>query len=236
MPAVRKDTFTDLQWQIVYGSVLGDGSLGKPTKGVNYHLTVAHSRRQVSYLRWKHEQLRPLVGPHNVYRRYDSRHDQTYETWRFASVTLPALTELRREVYEGGSKGIPQSLLDRMDTLALAVWYMDDGGLQGRDGCSPAIATVCFSLEDVGRACDWLNNRWGIASHPTAERRIMLSASSRERFRELIEPHVIPEMQYKLPAPFHARAWTGQRDTGGRFLKKGGDTSDARLGGTNLRD
>lgn len=36
--------------------------------------------------------------------------------------------------------------------------------------------------------------------------------------------------------PFRARTWTGQRDTGGRFLKRGGDTSDARLGETNLRD
>lgn len=233
MPAVRKDTFTDLQWQIVCGSVLGDGSLGKPSSGVNYHLTVSHGPRQVQYLRWKHSILSPLASPPTSYRRLDPRYGVTYEMWRFHTPSLPSLTALHALCY-GEQRRIPSQVLDQMGSLAVAIWYMDDGGISAKG--TPSIATVRYPVEDLGRACDWFLARWGIRAHVSSERRIFFDGQTRERFAELVEPHLPTDMRYKLPPPLRGKIWRGERDTGGRFLKRGGDTSDARLGGTNLRD
>ena len=45
--------FTEFQKQIIIGTLLGDGNLSKPKNGVNYHLTVAHSEKQLEYLNYK---------------------------------------------------------------------------------------------------------------------------------------------------------------------------------------
>jgi hypothetical protein len=200
---VRRNALLDLsedQWQVIYGSVLGDGSLGKPKTGINYHLTIGHGEKQLEYLQYKHTLLAPLVSTISTYSRFDSRHDRTYTTCRFQTPSIPVLTTLYQECYPEGPKRIPQSLLERCGPLAIAVWFMDDG--TSGSGQVPEFATVCFPPEDVERACRWFGERWGINAVRAPDNRITIKGPTRNAFRALISPLVPPCMAYKLPVRF----------------------------------
>lgn len=192
-------SFTPEQWQVVYGSILGDGNLCKPNTGINHHLTIAHGERQFEYLAWKRSLLAPLTSKINTYRRLDPRYGRVYVTSRFHTPSLSCLTELQAECYTGTKKHLPLSLLQRCEALAVAVWFMDDGS---SDGDVPHFATVCFSAEDVEQACQWFQDRWQINAERSSSNRITIKGPSRNTFRALIEPHIPACMAYKLPALF----------------------------------
>ncbi len=191
-------SLTPAQWQVVYGSVLGDGSLGKPKTGNNYHLTLAHSVNQLEYLRWKHDLLAPLASEPRAHRRFDTRFNRTYETWRFHTPSIVGFTDLHRECYTDGIKHLPVSLLERCGPLAVAVWFMDDGTVSSG---TPQFATVCFPRSDVEAACEWFARQWGISAHPSKDNRLTIEGVSRTTFRDLIAPLMPASMAYKIPQP-----------------------------------
>lgn len=201
--AVRRNaalSFTPEQWQVIYGSILGDGNLSKPKTGINYHLTIAHSEKATEYLAWKRALLSPLASEITTHQRLDPRYNREYCTSRFHTPSLACLTDLYAECYPNGRKRLPLSLLERCGPLAVAVWFMDDGTSGG--GQVPEFASVCFPREDVEDACQWFHERWGIVAVVKPDNRIVISGPSRNAFRARIEPHIPPCMAYKLPAPF----------------------------------
>lgn len=182
--------FTDRQEQILLGSLLGDGCIMQRTSR-NCEYTETHSVYQLEYISWKQRELYPFVKEVKI------GHKNTQATIK--SVALPQLGFYRGSFYPSDKKIIPVESLEWLDTLALAVWYMDDGSISKR-----GIVKFCthgFNLGNVGMMQGWLMTKYKINSRIHLDREypvLYLRKESNDKFFSLIEPHIIPSMRYKL--------------------------------------
>jgi recombination protein RecA len=197
---------SDQQWQVVLGSLMGDGNLSpnrRDRNGVCFRL--GHGARQAAYLDWKVS----LLGNIPVSRRTDARGAV------FADFTpLPELAELQRSVYMvPGKKVLTDEYLKVLTPLALAIWFMDDGtftlrskGLQGRTTGGSGRVQFCIEAMTEGtrdRLVEYLRDTHGMdvswrESGTARKAMLTFSTASSKQFLELVAPYVHPSMNYKL--------------------------------------
>jgi recombination protein RecA len=197
---------SEQQWQVVLGSLMGDGNLSpnrRDRNGVRFRL--GHGVRQADYLDWKVS----LLGNIPVSRRSDDRGAV------FADFTpLPELGELQRTVYMvPGKKVITDDYLKQLTPLALAIWFMDDGsftlrskGLQGRTEGGSGRVQFCIEAMTEGsrdRLVDYLRDTHGLdvswrSAGAAGQAALTFTTASSRRFLDLVAPHVHPSMDYKL--------------------------------------
>jgi recombination protein RecA len=215
--ATRQYALSPDQEQLIYGGVLGDGSLRRASNA-NVKFRVGHGEKQRDYLTWKHEFLAPFshaMAPMGKGVGFDT-------------VPMNQLGWLHDAVYQGnGSKhAVTQELVGKLDARAIAVWYADDGTFGGTyERWGHGKAEICAKSLDrdhrellAGR-CEELG-----MGRPTVTGRGLLFSGDRTRmFHERIAPYIHPSMDYKL-----------HPDLRGRF-EWNPDTSDAHLNGTRLR-
>ncbi|SCL30853.1 recombination protein RecA [Micromonospora nigra] len=204
---------SDQQWQVVLGSLLGDGALSPNRRdrgGVRFRL--GHGAQQVDYLDWKVS----LLGNIDHSRRTDARGAA------FVDFTpLPELDELRRAVYLGdGKKHLSWDYLKALTPLALAVWYMDDGcftvrskGVQERTAGGSGRIEICVEAMAEGsrdRLVEHLRDAYGMdvklvsrGARQTAS--VIFTTESSARFQELVAPYVPAAMEAKLLPRFRGR-------------------------------
>jgi recombination protein RecA len=204
--AAETHRLSDQQWQVVLGSLMGDGNLSpnrRDRNGARFRL--GHGARQADYLDWKVS----LLGNIPVSRRADSRGAV------FADFTpLPELGELQRAVYMvPGKKVITDEYLKALTPLALAIWFMDDGsltlrskGLQERTQGGSGRVQFCIESMTEGsrdRLVEYLRDThgldvsWRVAG---AARKAVLTFStvSSRQFLDVVAAYVHPSMDYKL--------------------------------------
>jgi hypothetical protein len=117
--ALRRIPPDPVQFQVILGSLLGDGQLvGIPTER---RLRIAHSERRSDYVRWKYERLGSFAA-------------DPPETWngvvRFETVTHPLFDDLSRLFADHHARHDVMARLLR--PLGLAVWLADVGRLELR--------------------------------------------------------------------------------------------------------
>ncbi len=204
---------SDQQWQVVLGSLMGDGNLSpdlQDRSGVRFQL--GHGAAQSAYLDWKVS----LFGNIGCSRRADARGAV------FADFTpLPELDELRQAVYLGdGKKHLNWDYLKALTPLALAVWYMDGGcftvesqGLQERTQGGTGRIEICVEALAEGsreRLVEHLRDAYDLdlkLVHQGARQNcyIQFTASATTRFHELVAPYIPAPMEYKLLPGFRGR-------------------------------
>jgi recombination protein RecA len=197
---------SEQQWQVVLGSLMGDGNLSpnrSDRSGVRFRL--GHGARQAAYLDWKVS----LLGNITCSRRVDSRGAT------FADFTpLPELDELRRAVYLGdGRKHLSWDYLKALTPLALAVWYMDDGGftlrskgVQRRTQGGSGRIEICVEAMAEGsreRLVEYLRDSYDLDVRLTARGArhkafVQFTTAASARFQEIVAPYVPAAMQAKL--------------------------------------
>jgi len=202
---------SEQQWQIVLGSLMGDGNLSANQRsGTRFRL--GHGAKQASYLDWKVA----LLG--NI------GHTRTTNNTGavFADFTpLPELAELQRAVYFGDDKKhLSWEYLKALTPLALAVWYMDDGcftvrskGLQARTAGGSGRIEICLDAMSAGsreRLISHLRDVYALDVKLTtrgARRQAVLqfSTSATVKFQELVAPYMSPAMEYKLLPRFRSQ-------------------------------
>ncbi len=186
------------QWELVAGSLMGDGSLSKPfsrnTRSVKFRL--GHGAKQAEYLDWKRSLLANIPGC--AWRNKDG--DSFWD-----STPLVELFEPRQGIYQNGRKHFDQAYLDRLTPLSLAIWYMDDGSLDLRapsfERGRVAICVQGMTQNTQERLVNVLQERFGIYSRVdvVADNAILrLDQAATTRLHELIAPYVPESMQYKL--------------------------------------
>jgi hypothetical protein len=191
------------------GIVLGDGYLEPHGRGVR--LQVNHSARLKSYVEWKRQELIDFQPSPLHY-----QDNAGYPFWRFVTRCHPYLAELRRLFYNGRQKVIPSTVADLLTSLkSLAVWFMDDGTCDRRQG-SVLFETQCFEDLHVQRLKMVLEANFGlrVAIHRSGVdrgRRLYVPVAEARRLAELIEPYVLPELRYKLPFPVTTEGRKGLR-------------------------
>jgi hypothetical protein len=206
---------TELQRQVILGSLLGDMSIIIGRGYRNPKVSASQSTKQTEYLMWKYDMLKNLTAgskPHTYAQSSDFGlgSDKINYTIRFATMQLPCLFPIYKLVRGDGKKYVSKSWLNEItDPIGLAVWYMDDGCLANRYNVRFALGLV--SPEECCTIQDWMLNKWDIVSTifnqtspiPKYSHNIYsnLSIGSKQnlrKFRELVEPYIIPSMRYKI--------------------------------------
>ncbi len=188
---------SEFQWDVIRGSLLGDGSLSAPkgphSRGVQFRL--GHGVKQREYLRWKMSLLGNIPGSYWENDDADSFWDST---------PMPELHDTRRSAYQLGVKQFDQKYLDSLSPLALALWYMDDGSLTIRGKRENGRIAICvegMSIDTQHRLVAMLRDRFGVDAklHEVRERAILrMERDATDRFHSVIAQYVHPSMEYKL--------------------------------------
>jgi recombination protein RecA len=197
---------SDQQWQVVLGSVMGDGNLSpnrQGRRGVRFRM--GHGAKQRDYLDWKVS----LFGNIRVSRRENAKGAV------FADFTpLPELAELHDTVYLiPGRKTFTEEYFKALTPLSLAIWFMDDGsftlrslGVQQRTAGGSGRVQFCVEAMSEGtrdRLVGYLRDTYGfdVAWRRSGARQkavLTFTTESSKRFLELVAPYVHPSMDYKL--------------------------------------
>jgi recombination protein RecA len=202
------------QWQLILGSVMGDGNLSRPVRRDDHsaRFRMGHGSRQAAYLDWKLSLLANIPHTRTV----------NAKGAVFGDVTpLSELAELREAVYFGdGKKHLSWDYLKKLTPLALAVWYMDDGffavrskGVQERTRGGSGRIEICVEAMSPGsreRLLQHLRDTHGldVRLHAKGVRRVsylIFTTSASEKFQRLVAPFVHPSMSYKLLPRFQGQ-------------------------------
>jgi hypothetical protein len=182
-------SLTEVQHQLVIGTLLGDGSMRCKTNAL---LEINHSAKQRAYVDWKFRHLADLVATPPK-----ERHGNAGRVaCRFVTRSLPALTPYYRLFYPDGRKAVPDV---ELAPLTLAVWFMDDGC---RSRTAVYLNTQQFDPMSQKTLLRLLREQWGIEGALNRDKqyhRIRLTVDGTKLLARLIEPHLLSELRYKLP-------------------------------------
>jgi recombination protein RecA len=182
-------SLSEVQHQIVVGTLLGDGAMRCKTNAL---LEINHSAKQRAYVEWKYRHLADLVATPPKERPGNAGRIAC----RFVTRSLPALTPYHRLFYANGRKTVPDV---ELAPLALAVWFMDDGC---RSRNAVYLNTQQFDLSSQRTLLRLLREQWSIEGALNRDKqyhRIRVTVDGTERLARLIEPYVLAELRYKLP-------------------------------------
>lgn len=178
---------------LLVGSMLGDGRLVRRVHATYY--TERHCGEQLGYLEWKSRLWGSWARP--IREIPDKR---GYQQFGFITWARPELNEWQELFYpnhDQGWKRLLPKVVDLVDPLALAIWYLDDG-------CARWWPDITFGMSNESRqvACAVfekfsLHPRWHLHRRTTGDFH-MEREDTALRFLSIIEPHVPDCMRYKL--------------------------------------
>lgn len=196
----------ETQKALIIGSILGDGTLRIPGRNNEANFTADHGEQQKGYVFWKYKMMKEwvLTSPRQYVRSYHKDRTRKTISWRFSTIAHPELTKLYRIFYPNGKKILPDSIKDLLiHPLSLAIWAMDDGTKSGE---SFFFSTQNFTQKEQEVLIKCLKENFGIDGkinlHSYWEDkifyRIRINSCSLEKLCKLIEPHILPQFQYKF--------------------------------------
>jgi hypothetical protein len=183
------------------GSMLGDGALFFPnTPHSNARLQILHTIKQREYAEWKYKMFENLSCKFSVFNTSDPKCPTK------CSFTLhadPYLSELQHLWYPNGVKTVRYENVTDINSLGLAIWFMDDGYYEpshGSDAC--VLCTDAFSKEEQWILRKVLIDNFGIPctlmNKPNGQFRLRIPHAYMELFREILHPYLLPSMLYKI--------------------------------------
>lgn len=186
--------------EILIGTILGDAHIAMLKTAARLEIT--HSEKQKEYVLWKHAEFRRFVSAEpRVVRIEDARYGKTYRQLRFATRSAEWCTNLHRIFYKERVKIVPKNI-NRLLTspLSLAVWFMDDGGRRN-DSYGLFLNTLSFTLHEHELLQHCLKKNFSLETrvHWVQDGyRLYIPSKCAKHFCELMYPHLIPSMYYKL--------------------------------------
>ena len=191
----------DQQRQLVLGGLMGDGTVSPKrdhgnTRGIKSRFRFGHGPKQDEYAKWKASLLNgvPLsISPH-------SKGGLMVET-----TPLAELDALRDAVYFGGKKVFSWDYLKELTPLAIAIWYMDDGGFQvRRNNGSAGRSEICVEAMETStrqRLVSLLNDTYQLSCKLTqrgGNDYVVFDRDGTEALHELVASSIPQCMDYKL--------------------------------------
>jgi recombination protein RecA len=196
------------QWEVVLGSLMGDGALSPTKSGHGARFRFGHCAKQIPYAEWK-ASLFANVGVSRSANGTAGFYDLQ---------PLPELAELRRAVYTPEGKVFSHDYLKRLTPLSLALWYMDDAsfairakGLQERTRDGSGRAEICIqAMEPTTRTrlVAYLADTWDLRPkliERAGKAVLVFPKDETTKLHALIAPYVHASMEYKLLPRFRGR-------------------------------
>lgn len=183
--------------QIILGSLLGDGSLKIHPEYRNARFAFRHSEKQSEYFHWKVSQLNEISSDKSVWLQSPGNGDfSRNDKWRYQSRALPELTAIYNETSDNHRLRIRRRWLNKLSPLALAIWWMEDGSLIGREARRGVLCTDGFQEAEVHLLSDYLKVVWDIETHvspagrPDQFRIWLRSTGELKKFLRIVIPHI----------------------------------------------
>ena len=194
---------------MIIGMLLGDGTISN-----NYVFKLSHGYKQKEYLEWKINLLNEHGIKNNGLKKYISTCGYNLGSIVYYSQmsVIPFMKVLRRVIYKPIKNYANRKILNRLNPLGIAIWYMDDGHINIRKtedkihGFYIKIAT-CLYKEQNQVIIDYFKEVWDISFYQFKEGKpgkntYSLCCGTQEgiKFIELIKPYVesCPSMIYKI--------------------------------------
>jgi len=194
---IQPKYLTESQKQIVYGSILGDGSLRK-NHSCN-HLRINHGIKQTEYCRWKESILNPWIGY-----SYSEERRVGFDTIPMCELNgLKFRNSPRQKGVSCKDCIIPDEVINNLDVLGLAIWYQDDGTFAGsyaKWGKGKS-AICCMKFSNRQKIQNALKKKFDLTSKLT-DKGLVFDSENTYKLHSLISKFVHPSMSYKLHPDF----------------------------------
>ena len=205
-------SITEIAEQIILGSVLGDGYLSPnrhPTDTkltLNSELRITHGIKQKEYIEYKKSLLeKEGIKCYLIFREgkdikeHFIRGIKVKENGSYYLRTQRNVSfNFYRNLFYRPNK-IVGKYFYKINALALAVWYMDDGFKHGKGF---TLSTNCFSVKEVNLLRTILKHNFNLETSMYKSNLgmplIYIKTKSRKTFIELISPYICESMKYKI--------------------------------------
>jgi ribosomal protein S6 len=191
--------YSNEEFQIILGSLLGDGSLQKTYTSGGTVFKVTHCEKQKEYIEYKWNFLKNNSSEIKEYTFHDDRRkNPDYISYTFYTKSSLSLNEMFNNWYRP-NKTIYKEDLYKIEPLGIAIWYMDDGYK-----CKPygggMLCTNLFSKQELEIIQQMFKDKFDInvTINNQSNNLVYIPSSEFSKFKELIEPYVIDSMKYKL--------------------------------------
>jgi hypothetical protein len=197
---IRSDPLPEEKLQCILGTLLGDGCLCASGKS-SYMLTITHGHKQENYLRYKSK----IIGA-SIYKCVRDNAFigiKDYILYRMVYSNKGCLSKIANLVFRNRKKTVNKEWLDLLTPLGLAFWYMDDGFSSFYEEGKYVLAgfsTEGFAAKEVELLRQKLLD-FGIETGMPKKGKghnITIKAKSVNRFMNIIEPYIVPCLQYKI--------------------------------------
>lgn len=197
--------FEDLDnemYQVLIGSMLGDGGVSKQSRGKKYLFKETHGMEQKNYLEWKRLMLNKFQ-PCKISGKKPT----------FSTPVHPIFKTIRKEFYneeEERKAYIPLKHIEKLDELGLLIWYLDDGFTSHQ----PSIGSSVFEEENLKEVVKIINQKLNLSLIMTCKeiegylpsKTIKFHKINRDKimpiWKNLFNIYQIPKcMEYKLHFP-----------------------------------
>lgn len=208
------------QKSLLIGLLLGDGTISS-----NYVFKLSHSEAQREFLQWKVDLLNKFNIKNNGIKEYISKCGYNIgKNVLYSQMSLnPTIKALRRTIYIP-KKTITRRLLNWLNPLGIAIWYMDDGYInvntsKQRSSIQHTIKiATCVDEPTINIIIQYFLEVWNIKFRPFKEGKGTFSiASSTEedckKFIEIVKPYIeqVPSLLYKIRDNFTKEEFIAQQ-------------------------
>ena len=186
--------------------LLGDGSISKQNG-----FRMMHGEKQKEYLQWKINKLHDhgirTCGMKESICSVGYNVGSTYYYTRLS--VIPFVKVLRRVFYKPKKVIANRKMLNRLNALGVAIWFMDDGCINIRKtgdkihGFYIRIAT-CLPKDELQVVIDYFKEVWDVSFYAISEGKgtFSLCCGTKEavKFVDIVRPYVeeVPSMTYKI--------------------------------------
>lgn len=176
------------QKQILFGSYLGDGSIQTFDEKNKKRLRITHGEKQRKYCAWKAK----AFGA-NVEIIKENGHGKK-PAFYFSTKAFYSNID-----FDSKKQSVPKELLENINELGLAIWFMDDGNTYpNKNGAR--ISVCSFSDEAVESLVDMLKHRFDIDCHSakySGYNYININKIGYLKLDKLISKYIHPDVFYK---------------------------------------
>lgn len=204
-----KTKFNKESRNLLIALLLGDGIISN-----NNVFKIAHCEAQKEYLEWKIKQLNNHGIRNNGLKSYlkTKGFNAGVPVYYTQLNVIPFTKVLRKVVYKDKKIIGNRKLLNRLDALGIAIWYMDDGHINIRKNKEGRIhgfyikISTCEPKQEVQTIIDYFKEVWNINFYMFHEGKkkdsYSLCCGTKEglKFIDIVKPFVaqVPSMSYKI--------------------------------------
>jgi hypothetical protein len=193
---VTKTKLTRFQKEVLFGILLGDGSLQW------------NERKTKCRLRFTQKNESYCFHVYTIFRNFVAtppKQNKKTGVWYWNTVQCEQFRFYRQQFYAAdGKKKIPKLIHRWLTPRTIAYWYMDDGSIkEKKKSTAVRFCTDCFSYQDIqriGRAFERVYQlKTSIVAQGSFRRIGIAGGENGKRFGHLVAPYIFPSMNYKIP-------------------------------------